>query len=70
MHDNAPETDEFVLAENDGNFKITNKCACLGANIDFMLDNASDTRCRKLKANEEMCDLKFVWESKEVSLGA
>ena len=64
---NAPETAPLELSATEFIPFISELC-CLGATIDFFLDDTSGAKSRTVKATKVAGALNFMWKSKQISL--
>ena len=67
-HENASETAKVFLDAKGGTFNFAKKFVHLENNVDFLIDDTTDVRCRMTKAKKLMGTLKFAWEAREAPL--
>ena len=68
QHVRAPETETFFINDIGNHISFNITFCYLGSQVDFMLDDTADTRCRIGKANKVVGALSFVWNADCLSL--
>ena len=59
----APETQDIIVDDKNGEVQFNNKFTCLGSIADFRLDDTEDANSRITKASKAMGALSFIWNA-------